>query len=54
MKKPLQLPKFLTEDDERDLRTKLDLADSFEAKDFQALSFPNLTPSSRDIPHSLL
>ena len=49
MKKPLRLPKFKTEDEERDFWAKIDLADYFESKDFQAVSFPNLKPSSRAI-----
>ena len=49
MKKPLQIPRFKTEDDERDFWSKIDLADYFESKDFQAVSFPNLKPSSRAI-----
>ena len=49
MKKPLKLPNFKTEDEERDFWAKIDLADYFELKDFQAVSFPNLKPSSRAI-----
>ena len=49
MKKLLKLPKFKTEDQERDFWAKIDLADYFESKDFQAVSFPNLKPSSRAI-----
>ena len=49
MKKPLKLPTFKTEDEERDFWAKIDLADYFESKDFQAVSFPNLKPSSRPI-----
>ena len=49
MKKPLKLPKFKTEDEERDFWAKIDLADYFESKDFQAVSFPNLKPTSRAI-----
>ena len=49
MKKQLKLPKFKTEDDERNFWAKIDLADYFESKDFQAVSFPNLKPSSRAI-----
>ena len=49
MKKPLKLPTFKTEDDERDFLAKIDLADYFESKDFQAVSFPNLKPTSRAI-----
>ena len=49
MKKPLKLPKFKTEDAERNFWAKIDLADYFESKDFQSVSFPNLKPSSRAI-----
>ena len=49
MKKPLKLPTFKTEDDERKFWAKIDLADYFEAGNFQAVSFPNLKPSSRAI-----
>lgn len=49
MKKLLKLPKFKTEDEERDFWAKIDLADYFESKDFQAVSFPNLKPTSRAI-----
>ena len=49
MKKPLKIPPFKTEDAERDFWAKIDLADYFESKDFQAVSFPNLKPSSRAI-----
>ena len=49
MKKPLKIPKFKTEDEERDFWAKIDLADYFESKDFQAVSFPNLKPTSRAI-----
>ena len=47
MKKPLKLPKFRTEDAEREFWAMIDLADYFESKDFQAVSFPNLKPSPR-------
>jgi len=49
MKKPLTLPTFKTEDAERDFWARIDLADHFERKDFQRVSFPNLKPSSRPI-----
>lgn len=49
MKKLLKLPKFKTEDAERDFWAKIDLADYFESKDFQTVSFPNLKPTSRAI-----
>ena len=35
MKKPLKLPKFKTEDEERNFWAKIDLADYFESKDSQ-------------------
>ena len=49
MKKPLKIPAFKTEDEERDFWAKVDLADYFESKDLRAVSFPNLKPSSRAI-----
>ena len=49
MKKALKITRFKTEDEERDFWAKIDLADYFESKDFQAVSFPNLKPSSRAI-----
>jgi predicted DNA binding CopG/RHH family protein len=49
MKKPLKVPKFKTEDEEREFWAQVDLSDYFESKDFQAVSFPNLKPSSRAI-----
>ncbi len=49
MKKKLQVPKFKNEDAEREFWASTDLADYFEAKDFQPVSFPNLKPSSRAI-----
>ncbi len=49
MKKSLKVPSFKTEDEERAFWAKIDLADYFEVKDLQAVSFPNLKPSSRAI-----
>ena len=49
MKKPLKIPTFKTEDEERKFWADIDLADYFERQDFQAASFPNLKPSSRAI-----
>lgn len=49
MKKHLRIPKFNTEDQERNFWAKVDLADYFELEDFQAVSFPNLKPSSRSV-----
>jgi len=49
MKKPLKLPKFKNEDAERKFWAKINLADYFEASDFQKVSFPNLKPTTRAI-----
>lgn len=49
MKKDLKIPKFKNEDQERNFWAKIDLADYFESQDLQAVSFPNLKPSSRAI-----
>ena len=49
MKRHLRIPKFNTEEQELDFWSKVDLADYFESEDFQAVSFPNLKPSSRSV-----
>lgn len=49
MKKPLKLPKFKNEDEEREFWSKINLADYFEPSDFVPVSFPNLKPTSRSI-----
>lgn len=49
MKKPLKLPKFKNEDEERDFWYKLDLSEYFEPSDFERVSFPNLKPTTRAI-----
>lgn len=49
MKKPLKLPIFKNEDDERDFWAKINLADYFEPSDGVHISFPNLKPTSRSI-----
>lgn len=49
MKKKLKIPKFKSEDQEREFWAHIDLADYFEAKDFVSVSFPNPKPSSRAI-----
>jgi len=49
MKKPLKLPKFKNEDEEREFWWKLDLTEYFEPSDFERVSFPNLKPTSRSI-----
>ena len=49
MKKPLKLPKFKNEDEEREFWWKLDLTEYVEPSDFERVSFPNLKPTSRSI-----
>jgi len=49
MKKPLKIPAFRSEDEERAFWAHIDLADYFDSKDLQSVSFPNLRPSSRPI-----
>ena len=49
MKKPLKLPRFKSEHEERAFWSRIDLADYFESRDLRAVSFPNLKPSSRAI-----
>lgn len=49
MKKPLKLPKFKNEDEERDFWAKLDLSQYYESSDLVPVSFPNLKPTSMSI-----
>ena len=49
MKKLLKIPKFKSEDEEREFWWKLDLSEYFEPSDFERVSFPNLKPTSRSI-----
>lgn len=49
MKKPLKIPKFKNEDEEREFWWKLDLSEYFEPSDFERVSFPDLKPTSRPI-----
>ena len=49
MKKPLKIPKFKNEDQEREFWWKLGLSEYFEPDDFEPVSFPNLKPTSRSI-----
>lgn len=49
MKKPLKIPEFKNEDQERKFWGKVDLAEYFESADFERVLFPNLKPSSRPI-----
>ena len=49
MKKPLNVPKFNTIDEEMDFWATIDLSDYYEPTDAQRVSFPNLKPSTRPI-----
>lgn len=49
MKKPLKLPKFRSEDEEREFWAKINLVDYYEPSDFIPVSFPNLKPTTRSI-----
>jgi len=49
MKKPLILPHFENEDEEREFWSNINLADYYEPSDAEPVSFPNLRPSSRSI-----
>ena len=49
MKKPLKLPKFKNEDEERDFWAKIDITDYFEPSDFKRVIFPNLKPTTKPI-----
>lgn len=49
MKKILKIKKSKNEDAERRFWSRVNLAEYFRTKDFEAVSFPNLKPSSRSI-----
>ncbi len=49
MKKKLKMPKFKTEDEEREFWAKVDLTDYFDKDDFIHVDMPNLKPTSRAI-----
>ena len=49
MKKKISVPKFKNEDREREFWAKTDLAKHFEPRDFAAIAFPDLKPSSRPV-----
>ena len=49
MKKPLKIPKFKNEDQERAFWSRFRLDAYFEPGDFVKASFPNLKPSSRAV-----
>ncbi|MFH0740162.1 MAG: BrnA antitoxin family protein [bacterium] len=49
MKKPIKVPKFKSEDEERSFWSKVDLSKHFERSDFKAVAFGDLKPTSRSI-----
>jgi len=49
MKKPLKLPKFKNEDEEREFWSEIDLSEYCEPSDMERVSFPNLKPTTRSI-----
>ncbi len=49
MKKPLKLPKFKNEDEERDFWDSIDLSEYYSPSDMVKVSFPNLKPSTETI-----
>lgn len=49
MKKPLKLPKFKNEDEERDFWANINLADYYDPSDAKKVSFPNLKPTTKPI-----
>lgn len=49
MKKKLKVPKFKSEDTERDFWSNIDLTEYYDSNDFETVVFPNVKPSSRPI-----
>ena len=49
MKKPLNLPDFKNEDEEREFWADINLADYYEPSDAQPVSFPNLKLTTRPV-----
>ena len=49
MKKPLNLPIFENEDQERDFWGGVDLSNHYEQTDLVSASFPNLKPTTKAI-----
>lgn len=49
MKKQLKIPKFKSEDEERNFWSKVDLSDYLKSEDFVLARFPNLKPTSHSI-----
>ena len=49
MKKPLNVPQFKNEDEERAFWDKVDLSDHYELEDFEKVSFPNLKATTKPV-----
>jgi predicted DNA binding CopG/RHH family protein len=49
MKKPLNIPQFKNEDEERAFWEKVDLSDHYEPENFEKVSFPNLKPTTKPV-----
>ena len=49
MKKPIELPSFQSEDEEREFWANIDLSEHIDSGDLRKVSFPNLKPTSRSI-----
>ena len=49
MKKPLKLPKFKNENEEKDFWAKFDPSEYFEPEDAVQISYPNLKPTTRPL-----
>lgn len=49
MKKPLKLPEFKNEAEERKFWMNIDLSEYYEPSDLEPVSFPNLKPTTRSI-----
>lgn len=49
MSKKLTIPKFKSEDQEREFWSKIDLSEYFTSDNLEAASFPNLKPTTRSI-----
>lgn len=49
MKKPLKIPKFKNEDEEREFWWNLDLSEYYGPEDMERVSFPNLKPTTKPI-----
>jgi predicted DNA binding CopG/RHH family protein len=49
MKKPLVVPKFKSEDEERNFWAQIDVTDYAEVSDFKRVTFPNLKPTTQPV-----